>query len=228
MRGGWPMTAEELEATQRELGRLEPPTWRPDPGRRLLVAGVFVAGPTGLVGAGATRDPLWSASVALLVGEPRPVDTSVVRGRAGGSYVAGLLALREGEVLDRAIRSLRVTPDVIVVNGTGRDHPRRAGIALHVGAVLGVPSIGVTVRPLVATASEPGAERGSHTPLVLDREAVGATLRTRRSALPVIVHAAWRTDPGIALDVVRRVTLRYRTPEPIRLARRLAREARSR
>jgi deoxyribonuclease V len=115
----------------------------------------------------------------------------------------------------------------VLVNGTGRDHPRRAGIALHLGVVLDVPTVGVTVRPLVATASEPADERGSSAPLVLYGEIVGVALRTRRGARPVFAHAAWRTDAGVAREVVLRVTGRFRTPEPIRLARRLARRARA-
>jgi deoxyribonuclease V len=213
---------------QQELARLRPATWRLDPNRHVGAAGTFVAGPVGLVGSGAAGESLWAAAVALVVGEPRPLSSDAMHGRAGGPYTPGLLALREGELLERTIRSLRVSPDVVLVNGTGRDHPRRAGIALHLGAVLDVPTVGVTVRPLVAEPVEPGPERGSTAPLVLEGEVVGAALRTRRDARPVLVHAAWRTDATIALDVVRRSVGRYRTPEPIRLARRLAREARAR
>lgn len=224
---GWPTAPGELEALQQRLARLEPRIWRPDPERRLVVAGAFVAGPVGLVGIGGAGDPLWVAAVALVAGEPGPLSSTAVHGRAGGPYVPGLLALREGPLLERAIRTLRLTPDVVLVNGTGLDHPRRAGIALHLGAVLDVPTVGVTVRPLIAAPVEPAADRGLSAPLVLGGEIVGAALRTRRGARPVMVHAAWRTDAAVALDVVRGVTGRYRTPEPIRLARRLAREARA-
>lgn len=192
------------------------------------MGGAFAAGPVGLVGTGATGDPLWAASVALVAGEPRPVASNAMRGSAGGPYVPGLLAIREGPLLERTIRSLPVTPEVVLVNGTGRDHPRGAGIALHLGAVLDVPTVGVTLRPLVAVPAEPGDERGATAPLVLGGEVVGATVRTRRGARPVLVHSAWRTDPNVAVDVVLRVTGRYRTPEPIRLARRLVREGRAR
>lgn len=226
MRVGWPRTAEELEALQRELGALRPPPWRPEPGASLLVGGAFVASATGLVGTGAEGDPLWAGAVAVRAGDA--IASAVVRGRAGGPYVPGLLALREGEVLERAVRALEVDVDVVLVDGTGRDHPRRAGIALHLGAVLDVPTVGVTVRPLVAAPAEPDDQRGASAPIVVDGEVVGHAVRTRRDARTVFAHAAWRTDPDVAREVVLLVTGRYRTPEPIRLARRSARRARAR
>jgi deoxyribonuclease V len=134
-------------------------------------------------------------------------------------------------VLERAVRALGVElgvgPDVVLVDGTGRDPPRRAGIALHLGAALGVPTVGVTVRPLVASPAAPGPERGDSAPIEVDGEVVGFAVRTRRGARPVYAHAAWRTDPGVARDVVLRASRGFRTPEPIRLARRLARRARA-
>jgi deoxyribonuclease V len=194
----------------------------------LVVGGAFVASATGLAGTGAAGDPLWAGAAAIVAeetgGSPR---TGIVRGSARGPYAPGFLALREGELLERALASLGVRPDVVLVNGTGRDHPRRAGIALHLGAVLDTPTVGVTVRPLVAAPVEPGRERGAAAPLLLDGDVVGSALRTRRGARPVFVHAAWRTDPDVAREVVLLVTGRFRTPEPIRLARTLARRARA-
>jgi deoxyribonuclease V len=140
----------------------------------------------------------------------------------------GLLALREGPALAEAVATLRITPDVLIVDGTGRDHPRRAGIALHLGAMLGLPTIGVTHRPLVARGDEPGPQRGDRSPLLIDSEVVGAWLRTAAGVRPVGVHAAWRTDVGTALEVVLRCTPGdARTPEPLRRARVLARTTRA-
>lgn len=221
-RVGWPRSAEELEALQSELALLEPAPWRL--GGDAVVAGAFVARPAS--SGPARRDPLWAGAVALAGG--RPVAEVVVRGRAGGPYVPGLLALREGELLERAVVALTVRPNVVLVDGTGRDHPRRAGIALHLGAVLELPTVGVTVRPLVAEPVDPPPERGSSAPLVLDGEVVGYAVRTRPRARPVFAHAAWRTSAETARDVVLATTTRYRTPEPIRLARRLARLTRAR
>jgi deoxyribonuclease V len=129
-------------------------------------------------------------------------------------------------VLEAAVRDLP-RPDVLLVDATGRDHPRRAGLALHLGAVLDIPTAGVTHRPLVARGEWPEARRGAWTPLILDGEAVGAWLRTSARARPLAVHAAWRTDVETAVEVVLAACGRHRTPEPLRHARRLARTARA-
>jgi hypothetical protein len=123
-----------------------------------------------------------------------------------------LLPLREGPLLEQAVRALPTTPEVLVVNATGRDHPCRAGLALHLGAVLGLPTVGVTTRPLVAQGARPPDARGATAPLLLDNEVVGYWVRTRQGARPVAVHAAWRTDAQDAVQVVLAATRRARTP----------------
>jgi deoxyribonuclease V len=146
---------------------------------------------------------------------------------AGAAYEAGLLALREGPVLEAAVRALAEPPDLLLVNATGRDHPRRAGLALHLGSVLGLPTVGVTHRPLLATGAWPPDEAGARAPLRLDDELVGYWVRTRRGTRPLAVHAAWRTDPETAVEIVLAAVVRARTPEPLRLAREAARSARA-
>jgi hypothetical protein len=101
-------------------------------------------------------------------------------GPAGGPYLPTQLALRDGPLLERAVRALPIVPEVLVVNASGRDHPRRAGLALHLGAVLGVPTVGVTTRPLVAEGAWPPDVRGATAPLRLGGEVVGCRVRTRR------------------------------------------------
>ena len=123
---------------------------------------------------------------------------------------------------------LEVRPDVLVVNATGRDHPRRAGLAIQLGAELDLPTIGVTDRPLLASGEEPGARRGDASELRIGAEIVGCRLRTRQGARPLCVHPGWRTDLATAKDVVLLLCSRCRTPEPLRQARRLARSARAR
>jgi len=223
----WPETNAELEEIQKTLAdratSLAP--WHPPPGRPLLVAGVFVAYRTGQSGIGARGDLAWAAAVVLH--ERRVVASQVINGQVAAPYFAGYLALREGPLLEHALRALPGTLDVVLVNATGRDHPRHAGLALHLGAVLDVPTVGVTDRPLIGTGGEPGPERGAVAPLLVDGQAVAYRLRTRRGIRPIIVHAGWRTDPETARAVVLAVTKRSRTPEPIRQARRLARTARN-
>ena len=139
-----------------------------------------------------------------------------------------MLALREGPLLESVVRKLPCPPDVLLINATGRDHPRRAGLAFHLGALLELPTVGVTHRPLLADGEWPELVRGAHSQLLLAGERVGYWLCTRCSTRPLAVHAAWRTDPDIALAVVLAASSgTARTVEPIRLARRVAREARA-
>lgn len=213
----WPGTREELIEEQQRLATLDPPLWRPDPDAR--IGGCFVCFARGGTGPGHTGDPAWAAASAR-------DDTALVEGESGAPYEAGLLALREGALLEAAVRALPVTPDVVLVDGTGRDHPRGAGVALHLGAILELPTIGVTHRPLAASGAWPPDETGARAPLLLDGDLVGYWLRTRAGTRPLAIHAAWRTDADTAADLVLRVS-RARTPEPLRDARRHARSARA-
>jgi deoxyribonuclease V len=220
----WPATRRRLVEIQLELGALRPLSWHPSSGP-IAVGACFVCFPRHNTGAGASGDPAWAAAVVLQ--EDQAVARSVVTGTAGAPYEEGLLALREGALLHAALRELARTPDVIVVNATGRDHPRRAGLALHLGAVLDVPTVGLTDRPLAAVGPRPADEPDQLSPLTIDDEVVAYWLRTRAGVRPVVVHAGWRVDAVTAIEVVRRCIGRYRTPAPLREARRIARRARS-
>jgi Endonuclease V len=126
------------------------------------------------------------------------------------------------------VRELPVRPDVLLVDATGRDHPRRAGLALQLGAVLDLPTVGVTHRPLLADGAWPEATAaGASSPLTLEEETVAIWLRTRARARPLAVHPGWRIDADTARSVVLAAAGRTRTPEPLRAARRLARVARA-
>lgn len=131
----------QLEVAKRAMSS---PIWRP--GDRFSVGAVFAAPERGLQGRGAAGDRAWVAAVTM--DGARIVDSAIVEGRFGAPYEPGYLALRVGAVLEAAVRSLRIRPDVLLVNGTGFDHPRHAGLALHLGAVLDLPTIGVTDRTL--------------------------------------------------------------------------------
>lgn len=223
---GWPRTEAELERVQEQLAEraLTTELWRP-PAEPHLVAGVFVAFSTGRAAGTASGEWAWAAAASLESGQGR--SSAVCSGAVGAEYAPGYLALREGRLLERAVRSLDMRPDVLIVNASGRDHPRRAGLALHLGAVLDIATVGVTDRPLVADDAQPGRERGAQAPLHLEGELVGYRLRTRRGARPVCVHAAWRTDSDTAREVVMAAVQRARTPEPLRVARFLARSTRA-
>jgi deoxyribonuclease V len=221
---GWPASRDALEREQDRIAALAPPPW--EPRADSVVAGCFVCFPRGGVGPGAAGDRAWAAAVAMRGGAV--LGHAVIEGTAGAAYEAGLLALREGPLLEPAVRALRPRPDVVLVDATARDHPRGAGLALHLGAVLGVPTVGVTHRPLIAAGDWPPDEHaGAWSPVRISGEAVAIWLRTRRRVRPLVVHPAWRTNASVARDVVLASTGRARTPEPLRQARHLARAARA-
>jgi deoxyribonuclease V len=220
----WPVSADELIQLQHSLGGMTPELWQP-PTTTLIGIGACFACFERVQGAGAAGDAGFAGAAVtqrrrLLAG----VSSS---GPAGGPYLPALLALREGPLLEQAVRALEIAPEVLLVNATGRDHPRRAGLALHLGAVLGLPTVGVTTRPLVAEGPWPADQRGATAPLRLGGEVVGCWVRTRAAAKPVAVHAAWQTDTQAAVQVVLAATRRARTPEPLRRARTLARTRRA-
>jgi deoxyribonuclease V len=223
----WPRDQRELLRLQEGLGQLavSQPPWSPGGIADLLVAAAFVTYPSGREGPGDAGDPAWVA--AVLVRGDRLLVEHVEVGETGGPYVAGLLALRCGVLLERALRVLP-QPDLLLLDATGRDHPRRAGLALHIGAALQVPSIGVTNRSLLATYQRLPDARGSTAALLLEEDVVGYAVRTRPGANPVLAHAAWRTSPQMARDVVAALARRSRTPEPLRYARTVARVTRAR
>lgn len=224
----WPVTPEELEREQVRLAALAATVdpWRAQRLESLAVGALFAALPRGDPGRDvAPGDPVWVG--AVVIRDRRTIDSATVRGRAGFGYRPGYLALQLGPALAAAVRTLDAAPDVLLVNATGRDHPRGAGLALHLGAIVGIPTVGVTDRPLAATGPEPSHRRGSATPLLLGGARVGHLVRTRPGVHPIAVHAAWRTDPDAALAVVLSVVHRARTPEPLQRARRLARVART-
>jgi deoxyribonuclease V len=219
----WPTTAHDLTRLQQALGEMSPERWQPPTTLGRIgacfvcfepVQGPGVAGDRGFAGAAVTHRR------RLLAG-------ASVSGPAGGPYLPALLALREGPLLEQAVRALSIVPEVLVVNASGRDHPRRAGLALQLGAVLGLPTVGVTTRPLLAQGAWPSDVRGATAPLLLGGEVVGCWMRTRAGAKPLAVHAAWRTDAQAAVQVVLAATRRARTPEPLRRARTLARTSRT-
>ena len=220
----WPTDPDSLIVSQQQLASAAPPQVILDPANS-IIAGCWVCFPRGLAGPGTDHDPAWSS--AVIMSEGQVIEQQMINGKTGAGYVPGLMALRIGPLIDQTVRALARRPDVVLLDATARDHPRRAGLALQLGAELDIPTIGVTHRPLIADGEPPADARGATAPLRLDGEVVGAWLRTRAGARPVAVHAAWRTDVEAAVAVVLAATGGHRTPEPIRAARRLAREARA-
>jgi deoxyribonuclease V len=223
----WPESAAELEALQQRLaaaaGTVSP--WVLPAGRQPVIGAVFCAHRRGSPGPGAAGEPIWLG--AVLMRGRTVVDWATLRSLTGAEYTPGLLALREGPALEAAARALRSAPDVLLVDATGRDHPRGCGLALHLGARLGIPTVGVTDRPLMAQGPLPEPAVGSAAELRLGGAPVGHRLRSATGTRPVAVHAGWRTSPEVALAVARLALLHHRTPEPLREARRIARALRN-
>lgn len=163
--------------------------------------------------------------------EPRQasdvVEQVVVRQAVGAAYVPGLLALREGPVLAAAVAALKSAAAVLLVDASGADHPRRAGLAVHLGWALDLPTVGITRRALRASGPSADRIRGRWSPLSLDGRVVAASVCTRTGAVPVVAHAGWRTDVDTAVAVALAASTEgARTPVPLHEARRVAREAR--
>lgn len=219
----WPIDAESLIDVQRELAQSPAEPWhrRGEP----RIGGCWVCFPRGLTGPGSPGDVAWTAAVVMRGG--LVLEQQVRSGAADAPYRPGLLALRVGRLMDATVRALTTPPEVLLVDATARDHPRGAGLALHLGAELGLPTVGVTHRPLLARGEWPEDHRGATSPLRIGDNVVACWARTRRGVRPLVVHPGWRVDVATAVDIVVGATGKWRTPEPLRRARFLARTARN-
>ncbi|MEU4546332.1 deoxyribonuclease V [Nonomuraea dietziae] len=208
------MSIEEAEAEQE---RLRPLVDLDDPGPERVE---FVAGLD--VGYGGD-DEVTGAVVVLRSGTLEIVDQVAVRQRAGFPYVPGLFAFRELPPLLAAMERLSVPPDLLVCDGYGLAHPRRFGLACHLGVLTGLPTIGVAKTAFVGRHDDPPAARGSWSPILLDGDVVGRALRTREGVKPVFVSQGHRVSLDNACAHVLRLAPDFRLPEPIRAADRLSR-----
>ncbi len=139
-------------------------------------------------------------------------------------YIPGLLSFREAPVILQAVEKLTTAPDVFVFDGMGRAHPRRIGIASHVGLWLQKPTIGCGKTLLTGKYTDPPAERGAWSPLIDRQEVIGAVLRTRATAKPVYISVGHLADLPTSIELIMRCTGKYRLPEPIRAAHHAAGE----
>lgn len=152
----------------------------------------------------------------------QPLAKVLVRRPTSMPYVPGLLSFRELPALLQALRELPQEPDLLLVDGHGIAHPRRLGIAAHLGVVSGLPSIGVAKQILVGTHGELGAQRGEQVELFDQGEWIGTVLRSKDGVRPLIVSPGHRVALASAAQMVLRCVVRHRLPEPTRLADRLA------
>ena len=208
----WDVSPGEAVAIQRELAahvREEPL------GKEVeTVAGLDVS----------IRGDLVQAAVSVLrLPELEIVDEAVWRDEVRFPYVPGLLSFREMPAVLPALASLSIRPDVFMTDSQGRAHPRRFGLACHLGVLLDWPALGVAKSRLTGRYEEPEAEKGARAPLRHRGETVGTVLRTRTGVNPVYVSVGHRMTLDEAVGLTLACTSRYKLPEPTRLAHHLSR-----
>jgi deoxyribonuclease V len=209
----WAVSPAEARALQE---RLASHVHEVEPRHRLrLVAGVDAAYPAGQQCHAAVV--VWDLETQAVVEERTATRTLTF------PYVPGLLSFREAPALLAALARLETVPDALLFDGQGRAHPRRLGVACHVGVLLDCIAVGCAKSRLCGTHAEPGERRGSRAALRDGRERLGTVLRTRDGVRPVYVSVGHRIDLTSAEALVLRCTTRYRLPEPIRLADHLTR-----
>lgn len=166
----------------------------------------------------------FSRAVVAVLGFPslEVIETQEALSPIQFPYIPGLLSFREIPVVIEAIEKLKNIPDLILYDGVGIAHPRRFGIASHVGVVTDIPTIGVAKSLLVGKYENLGEERGSIAPIMNRGEHIGTALRTRTSVKPVFVSIGHRISLETAVEYVRQCTTKYRLPETTRIADKLA------
>lgn len=205
----WSVTPKQAIAIQKRLARLVRQVKPPQPIR-------YIAG----VDAAFSPDNhhclamvvLWDLEDQVIVEQQLGVRPLVF------PYIPGLLTFREAPAIIAALRNLKHTPDVLLCDGQGIAHPRRLGIACHLGLLVDLPAIGCAKSRLIGRYQEPAQDKGARTPLLLGQEQVGTVIRTRERVKPVFVSIGHKIDLPTAEQIVLSCATRYRLPEPTRLA----------
>lgn len=166
---------------------------------------------------------VWGCAVLLTWPGLDLVESALASRPLDFPYVPGLLSFREAPALLAALACLSRKPGLLFVDGQGIAHPRRFGLASHVGVEVGIPAIGVAKSRLVGRYEDPPEEKGGRSPLRDGDEIVGMVLRTRSGVRPVFVSIGHRIGLEAAVDFVLAATVHYRLPEPTRLADKLSR-----
>ena len=210
----WDVTPDEATRIQKKL--------------RPLVSNLDDFGDLGLIGGvdvgfesdGTAR----AAAVTLTFPELEPTEYAVARRVTEFPYVPGLLSFREVPVVLDALEKLSVLPDVLICDGHGRAHPRRFGLACHLGVFTEIPTIGVAKTRLIGEADPLPGKKGSAVDLWHKKEIVGRLLRTRDNVNPVYVSVGHKVSLSTAVDITMACVTRYRLPETTRLADKIASE----
>lgn len=206
---GWQLSIAQALDLQRELAaRVN--------GNSQVSAPHFIAGVD--VAAGKASQAASAAIVVLSYPELEVVETKIVQGRLDFAYIPGLLSFRELPLILAGFESLGITPDLVLVDGQGVAHPRRFGLASHLGLFLDVPTIGCAKSRLCGSHETPGFEPGDYAEVTDKGETIGVALRTKPGVKPVYVSIGHKVDLETAIHWVLNCCRGYRLPEPTRLA----------
>ena len=165
-----------------------------------------------------------AAVVCMRISNLKTVEYTTAERRVSFPYVPGLLSFRECPVAVDAIKKLSFLPDVLICDGQGIAHPRRFGLACHIGLLAQIPSIGCAKTWLTGTYSEPGRSKSEYSHLRDSGEVIGAVVRTKKDVRPLFVSIGYQISLQDSIEIVLRCCGRYRLPEPLRLAHSLARK----
>lgn len=203
-----PAEAKEIQCQLRERVLVQPADHQPE-----IIAGIDVS-----------IQEKWARAAVVLIAYPDLTPFRAVTAKMAVSfpYVPGLLAFREGPVVLAALEQLTDLPDVLMFDAQGLAHPRRMGLATHLGVLLDMPAVGCAKSRLCGGYVEPEERKGSWTPLTDGEEVIGAVVRTRDGVRPVFVSIGHRADLEAAISLVLNCTTKYRLPEPTRWAHRVA------
>lgn len=206
---GWEMSPRDAIGLQRELAGRVVRCGSVDGVR--LVAGLDCA-------FSKRSNACYAAVVVWDIERGAVVETKTAITEIGFPYIPGLLSFREVPALAAALAQLESTPDLLMCDGHGVAHPRRFGLASHLGVFAGVRSVGCAKSRLIGEAGDPGPHAGSRTGLYDGEELIGTVLRTREGVRPIFVSVGTGVTLENAVDVVLACCRRYRLPEPTRLA----------
>lgn len=167
-----------------------------------------------------------SQAAVVILSFPELETLEIVRAQQATAYpyIPGLLTFREGPVLAEAFSKLQHEPDVFIFDGMGQIHPRKIGIASHMGLWLDKPTIGCGKTHFIGDYSPPDSAKGSYSNLIYKDELLGVVLRTRTNVKPVYISVGHRAELSSAVALIMAVTPKYRLPTPIRLAHNAAGE----
>jgi len=208
----WDVTVEEAMAIQSRLRPLVQKTNSFQPGEIKSVAGIDVS----------LKDEGQAAAVVLSFPELELLDRVVATRKLDFPYVPGYLSFREAPLVLEAIERLKVQPDLLMVDGQGYAHPRRFGIACHLGVFLDKPSIGCAKSVLTGHYDELGLNPGDQQPLTNRGEVIGMAVRTKLRTNPLIISIGHKIDLATAVDFVQKCLRGYRLPETTRAAHNFA------